>query len=115
MSTQKGTENTAALRIDRRSFLEPGSAPDFQWLRKFLQLFAVVFGLWHIVTNVWLHEPGIWQNAIHFGGFALVAAIVGPRSNKLVSSKTVLVFDVVYGVLVLAAALWVAGGENALY
>lgn len=112
---QQDTENAAALRIDRRSFLEPDGTSDYERLRKALQLCAVVFGLWHIVTNVWLHEPGIWQNAIHFGGFAVFAAIVGPRSSKLVGSKTVLIFDVIYGISVLAAALWVAGSENALY
>ena len=28
----------------------------------------VVFGLWHIATNLYLNEPGSWQNCIHFGG-----------------------------------------------
>ena len=38
----------------------------------------VAFGLWHIVTNLYLNEPGSWQNCIHFGGFALIAAISSP-------------------------------------
>jgi len=44
----------------------------FDW---FVFAFAVAFAVWHILTNlVWL-EPGIWQNAIHFAGFAFLAAI----------------------------------------
>lgn len=35
----------------------------------------VAFGLWHIATNLYLNEPGSWQNCIHFGGFALIAVI----------------------------------------
>ena len=108
-------QNKYVPRSDRGSFLEPEGNSRNEWLRRVLRLFAVTFGLWHIVTNIWLYEPGIWQNAIHFGGFALVAAIFGPRSSKLVGSKAVLIFDIVYGVLVFAAALWIAGGENPLY
>lgn len=75
---------------------------------------AVVFGLWHIVTNVHLIEPGRWQNAIHFAGFAFFASVLySPFSNP--KSRTSWTFDLAYGVLVAAASLWVAGAENAVY
>jgi len=77
--------------------------------------FVVAFGLWHVATNVYLLEPGLWQNAIHFGGFAFMASILhspfGSRSN----SAFAWVFDIVYGLVVAAAACWVAGAENAVY
>ena len=112
---QKETKDANTLCVNRRNFLEPQEAVCDDLLRRFLQLFAVAFGLWHILTNVWLHEPGIWQNAIHFGGFALVAAIIAPRNDRLIKYKSVLIFDVVYGISVFLATLWVANSENALY
>ena len=76
---------------------------------------AVLMGLWHVATNVYLTEPGRWQNAIHFAGFAFLASILhspfGSRSN----SRSAWIFDVTYGAIVAAAALWVAGAENAVY
>lgn len=77
--------------------------------------FAVIFGIWHIVTNVYLIEPGRWQNAIHFAGFAFLASVIfspfGPRANTTFAWT----FDLAYGLVVAAAALWVAGAENSVY
>ena len=53
----------------RPDVFEPSNA---QSRSLFLIAFAVVFGLWHVVTNVYLIEPGRWQNAIHFAGFAFL-------------------------------------------
>ena len=39
------------------------------------------FASWHVLTNVWLIEPGRWQNCIHFGGFALLAAFTTAPVN----------------------------------
>lgn len=85
--------------------------------RKFVIVFAVVFGIWHILTNILWVEPGIWQNAIHFAGFAFLASVIySPFENsKFASSKFVLAFDIVFGLLVAASALWIAYGQNDLY
>jgi TRAP transporter 4TM/12TM fusion protein len=76
---------------------------------------AVSFGLWHIITNVYLIEPGKWQNAIHFAGFAFFGSVLfspfGTRANTSVAWAV----DLTYGIVVAAAALWVAGAENAVY
>ncbi|MFK7853884.1 MAG: TRAP transporter permease [Granulosicoccus sp.] len=83
--------------------------------RKLVVAFAILFGLWHIATNLFLTEPGLWQNAIHFAGFAFLASVVySPFARPETSSKGLYV-DLVYGLLVAAAALWVAGNESALY
>ena len=78
-------------------------------------IFALVFAIWHVLTNVYLTEPGLWQNAIHFGGFAFLASVTlspwGKRSNE----TWAWVFDITYGVAVAAAALWVAYSEAGLY
>jgi len=77
--------------------------------------FTVAFGLWHVVTNVYLIEPGKWQNAIHFAGFAFLASIIHSPFKSRVQSSFAWGFDIVYGLVVAAAALWVAGAENAVY
>lgn len=115
MSMKKEIKDANTLSINRRNLLDFHSAVSHEWPGKFLQFFAISFGLWHILTNILLNEPGIWQNAIHFGGFALVSAIIGPRSDRFVKYKTILIFDIIYGVLVFVATLWVANAENALY
>ena len=43
--------------------------------RQIVLIFALLFAIWHILTNVYLSEPGLWQNAIHFAGFAFIVFI----------------------------------------
>ena len=77
--------------------------------------FAVIFGLWHVVTNVYLIEPGRWQNAIHFAGFAFLASTIFSPFGSRAGAPLAWAFDLAYGLIVAAAALWVAGAENAVY
>jgi len=75
----------------------------------------VLFGLWHIATNVYLTEPGHWQNCIHFGGFAFLAAISSPLFKRHADRPWAIGFDVLYGLLVAAAAMWIAYAEDDIY
>lgn len=77
--------------------------------------FAILFGLWHIATNLFINEQTIWQNAIHFGGFALLASVVHTAFQSRAASRSALIADIVYGLLVVAAALWVAGSIDRIY
>lgn len=76
---------------------------------------AVTFGLWHIATNVTITEPERWQNAIHFGGFAFFASIIHSPWGRKADGRTAWIIDVAYGLIVAAAAIWVAAAENGLY
>ena len=40
------------------------------------------FGLWHVATNLFWNEPGLWQNAIHFGGFAFLGFITAASFKR---------------------------------
>ncbi len=84
-------------------------------LRLFVMAFAILFAVWHIATNIYLNEPGLWQNAIHFAGFAFLAAVTFSPFGEKANSKTATLFDFTYGLLVAAAALWVAYAESGLY
>lgn len=76
---------------------------------------AICFALWHIATNIWLNEPGKWQNAIHFAGFAFLAALTISPFGKHAEKKWAIAIDLAYGILIAAAALWVAFAENGVY
>lgn len=77
--------------------------------------FIVAFGLWHVATNVYLTEPGQWQNSIHFGGFALLAAISSPMFPKYADRPWALGIDVLYGLSVAASSCWIAFAEDGIY
>ena len=73
-----------------------------------------LFALWHIATNLYLNEPGHWQNAIHFAGFAWLAAITTGRKSAT-SSRAAFYGNLLFGVLIALAALWVAYAENGVF
>ena len=77
--------------------------------------FVAAFAVWHIVTNVFLNEPGNWQNAIHFAGFAFLAAVTTQTFQNRPATKNSLLLNVLFGVLIAASSLWIAYAENGLY
>ncbi|WP_299288900.1 TRAP transporter fused permease subunit [uncultured Tateyamaria sp.] len=90
--------------------------PQGRWgPRQLILIFALVFAIWHILTNVYLTEPGLWQNAIHFAGFAFIASVTLSPWGKRSDETWAWVVDTLYGVVVAAAALWVAYAESDLY
>ncbi|MEM7072914.1 MAG: TRAP transporter fused permease subunit, partial [Pseudomonadota bacterium] len=105
--------------IQRRSWLddqgEGGSDSAFPWYVLAVRAAACLFGLWHIATNLFLNEPGLWQNAIHVGGFALLAALLNPFSRRFFNRPLAILVDLIFGLAILAAALWVAFAEHGLY
>lgn len=100
--------------FDRANLLDL-SVPDRTIASHLLTIFAAAFGIWHIATNVYLNEPGLWQNAIHFGGFAFLAAITLSPFGRRSNSPIAWCVDLSYATLIAASAMWVAGSENAIY
>jgi len=82
----------------------------------FAPLFLAIcmFAFWHILTNVYLTEPGLWQNSIHFAGFAFLAAITTARIEKK-NSQWSFWLNVVFGLAIAFSALWVAHAESGIY
>lgn len=107
----EGVEARPGSRHDLLSVSGAGRDP-LRWL---VVVFGAGFAIWHILTNVWLIEPGFWQNAIHYGGFALLASIVFSNFGKFTHARWAFTLDVAYGLIVAAAALWVAYAETGIY
>ena len=97
---------------DEWLMLEGQKKSPLQWA---IAAFAVVFGLWHILTNLYLNEPGLWQNAIHFAGFAFLASTIYSAFGHSTKKPWAIKLDIIYGLLVAAAALWVASSESRIY
>lgn len=114
MANEPETENVINNEHSRENWLSLEGL-DGNLLRKIIVVFAAGFGIWHILTNIYLVEPGLWQNAIHFAGFAFLASVTFSPFGKKTSSKFALLFDISYGLAIAAAALWVAGSENGIY
>lgn len=73
------------------------------------------FGLWHLATNVVLNEPGLWQNAIHFAGFAFLGAITTRSFGSGRQPKWSVIANGLFGIAIAVSALWIAGAEDGLY
>ena len=107
------TQETDFARSPREALLD---FPHGRWgPRQFILIFALLFAIWHILTNVYLTEPGLWQNAIHFAGFAFIASVTLSPWGKRSGETWAWVVDTLYGLAVAAAALWAAYAESGLY
>ncbi|WP_394688744.1 TRAP transporter permease [Hoeflea sp.] len=113
MNTSEPTQPTAP--IDERAFWLSEMPARSSPLRLAVVGFAICFALWHIATNIWLNEPGKWQNAIHFAGFAFLAAVTMSPFGRNSSKAWAIALDFLYGAAIAAAALWVAYAENGVY
>ncbi|NNE83633.1 MAG: TRAP transporter large permease subunit, partial [Alphaproteobacteria bacterium] len=77
--------------------------------------FICAFGLWHVATNLAWNEPGLWQNAMHFGGFAFLGFATTATFKRHAEKPWSISLDIVLGLLVAASALWIASAEAGLY
>ena len=112
MASSDKTNKLVKVTRERLLVLDGQSRTALEWG---IALFAVLFGLWHVATNLFINEPSLWQNAIHFGGFALLASVVHTNFSTNAAKTRSLLVDLLYGSLVIAAALWVAGSEDRIY
>jgi TRAP transporter 4TM/12TM fusion protein len=77
--------------------------------------FICAFGLWHVATNLFWNEPGLWQNAMHFAGFAFLGFATTATFKRHAEKPWSISLDIVLGLLVAASALWIASAEAGLY
>ncbi len=113
MTTNSNNTSQTVYNRDDYLLLSGQSKTSIQWL---IAVFTVIFGAWHILTNVFLNEPGLWQNTIHFAGFAILTPIIySTLPTKHHSKSWAIYIDLAYGLLIASSALWIAGSENRIY
>jgi TRAP transporter 4TM/12TM fusion protein len=76
-------------------------------------ILGVGVSLLHIWFNVFAVLPSLWQNALHFAGFVLMAAIVYPlRKDGSIFWR---ISDVILGILGAGGALFLIAREDVIY
>lgn len=81
-------------------------------------LLAAALSLLHLYFAIYPELTDLTRNAIHFGGFALLAAMTTPlmSSNRwLRESRASRMIDLAFGVAVCASAVYLALSETAFY
>ena len=85
-------------------------SPFDQWA---LLIIGVAVSLMHIWFNVFVVLSSLWQNALHFAGFALLAAVAYPLRRN--GSFIFRLSDMLLGVLAASAAVYLIAREDAIY
>jgi len=78
-------------------------------------LFIAAFAIWHVATNLFINESGLWQNAIHFAGFAFLAAITTRTIDRGRQSRLSVIANGLFGIAIATSTLWIAQAENGIY
>ena len=107
------SDDAVAARRERLFSLDVATARPWPHALTFGAI--VLFGFWHILTNVWLTETTLWQNALHFAGFALIAAVTTRGSGRGEQPTWAFALNLAFGLAIAASALWIAQAENGLY
>ena len=90
--------------------IEPEVRPEPTRLLIFL---GVAVSLLHIWFNVVSVLSSLWQNSLHFAGFALIASLVYPlRKNPTLAWR---LLDVLLGLLAAGSAIYLIAMEDAIY
>jgi TRAP transporter 4TM/12TM fusion protein len=80
---------------------------------RLLVILGVAVSLLHIWFNVVSVLSSLWQNSLHFAGFALIASLVYPlRKNPTLAWR---LMDVLLGLLAASSALYLIAMEDAIY
>ncbi len=76
-------------------------------------ILGVAVSVLHIWFNVFAVLPSLWQNSLHFAGFALIAALLYPLKKD--GSILWRGFDLFIGIVAAASALYLISMEDAIY
>jgi len=77
--------------------------------------FSALFALAHLYNALFPVVSEFQRNAIHFAGFAFLAAFFYPLFVGRTKSRKLLIFDLVFGALIAISAAYLSMAENAIY
>ena len=102
---------------DKLKNLELIQRPEQSFVGRSIYWAGVLFALAHIYFNTLGTLPELWVSAIHFGGFALLCALMVPAfdSQSAAGRRVALLLDVLLGVAAIICTLYLIGFEDALY
>ncbi len=97
--------------------IEKEKSADPRWVEKAIFFIGIAVSLLHIYFNIFGILPGLWQNALHYSGFALLCALsypmFGGQGEK--RSNLTLAIDIIIGLTAAASAIYLISMEDAIY
>jgi TRAP transporter 4TM/12TM fusion protein len=69
----------------------------------------------HIYFNIITVLPTLWQNALHYGGFALLCSLTYPLGGPRHSRTWTRVIDIIIGLTAAISAIYLISMEDAIY
>ncbi|MGB5668940.1 MAG: TRAP transporter fused permease subunit, partial [Sedimenticolaceae bacterium] len=87
------------------------------WIRHAVYWFGAAIAVLHLVMNFTTLFSTQWQNTLHFVTLGILAVLLYPpiRSARVAASRLWLGFDIVLGIVITVATLWIVGAEDAIY
>jgi len=78
---------------------------------------GAAISLLHIYFNIFTVLSSLWQNSLHFAGFAMLCVLVYPaiQTENRNTGRLVLILDIAFGVLAAFSALYMIFMEDAIY
>ena len=92
--------------------IEPEARPQ---LTPLLIILGVAVSVMHIWFNVVTVLSSLWQNSLHFAGFALIAVVVYPLRKDKEAGIGWRLLDALLGLLAAGSALYLIAMEDAIY
>ena len=82
---------------------------------KVIFVLAVAVSLLHVYFNILTVLPSLWQNALHYSGFALLCCLAYPLGGRRRKNKWLLAVDLLLGVSAATTAIYMIAMEDAIY
>lgn len=82
---------------------------------KTIFVLGVAVSLLHVYFNILTVLPSLWQNALHYSGFALLCCLTYPLGGSKQKPKWFLAIDLLLGISAATAAVYMISMEDAIY
>ncbi len=84
-------------------------------LSKLVFSLAIAVSLLHLYFNIIAVLPSLWQNALHYAGFALLCSLTYPLGGRDRTRKWLLAVDIFLGLAAAVAAVYMISMEDFIY
>ncbi len=85
------------------------------WKEQTIFFLAVLVSLVHIYFNLITLLPNLWQNALHYSGFALLCCLTYPLGGQRRQRSWLLAVDLLLGLAAASSAIYMIAMEDAIY
>ena len=96
---------------------QPGNNKQADGIARAIFIIGVAVSLLHLYFNLFSVLSGLWQNSLHYSGFAVLCGLLYPLSGRSKDHRSTssLIFDIAFGLIAAASALYMISMEDAIY